>query len=97
MVAKVRSGKGRGAGAWVRSRSYRAVVTAVVDARKAAGQTQRELAAALGKPPSFVAKVEQLERRLDVNEFIAIARALKVKEVDLLRSVIVLLPKQLEY
>ncbi len=59
------SGKGRERGAWVRSKSHRAVVTAVVrEARKASGQTQRELAAALGKPPSFVAKVEQLERRL---------------------------------
>jgi hypothetical protein len=36
--------------------------------------SQRALAAALDKPPSWVAKIEQQERRLDVLEFIAIAR-----------------------
>jgi transcriptional regulator with XRE-family HTH domain len=41
-------------------------------ARKDAGMVQQELADKLGKPQSFVAKVERGERRI---EFIAIARA----------------------
>jgi transcriptional regulator with XRE-family HTH domain len=45
-------------------------------ARKDAGLVQQELADRLGKPQSFVAKVERGERRIDVIEFIAIARAL---------------------
>jgi len=32
--------------------------------------SQRELARRLGKPPSFVDKIKQLERRLDILEFI---------------------------
>ena len=44
--------------------------------RKPAGLTQRDLAARLGKPPSFVAKIETGERRLDFVEFVAIAREL---------------------
>jgi transcriptional regulator with XRE-family HTH domain len=45
-------------------------------ARKDAGIVQQELADKLGKPQSFVAKVERGERRIDIIEFIAIARAI---------------------
>lgn len=62
--------------AWVVSPDYRAAVAAITDARTASGVSQRELARRLSKPPSFVNKIEQLERRLDVLEFIAIAEAL---------------------
>ena len=37
-------------------------------ARKTAGLTQDELASTLGKPQSYVSKVETCERRLDVIE-----------------------------
>jgi len=40
--------------------------------------TQADLAKRLGVVPSWVAKVEIGERRLDVVEFTAIARALKM-------------------
>lgn len=92
----MRGGKGKGPGKWVSSPSYRTAIALVVDARKKSGQTQRALAEALGKPPSFVAKVEQHERRLDLIEFIAIARALNLKEAELFRAVIAALPKHLE-
>ena len=48
----------------------------MVGARKAAGMTQHALARLLKKPQSFVAKYEGGERRLDIVEFVAIARAL---------------------
>lgn len=38
--------------------------------------TQQQLADALGKPQSFVAKVEGYERRLDVIEFLKFGTAL---------------------
>ncbi len=44
--------------------------------RKAAEITQVELAERLGKPQSFVSKVERGERRLDVIEFCQVAEAL---------------------
>lgn len=62
--------------AWVVSPDYRAVIAAITDARTTSGVSQRELARRLSKPPSFVNKIELLERRLDVLEFIAIAEAL---------------------
>lgn len=46
------------------------------DARDRSGLTQQELAKRLQKPQSFVAKYEGGERRLDVIEFVTIARAL---------------------
>lgn len=48
----------------------------LVAARKAAGVTQVELADRLGRPQSFVSKVERGERRIDVIEFCQVAEAL---------------------
>ena len=48
----------------------------IASVRKAAGITQVELAARLGRPQSFVSKVERGERRLDVIEFCQVAEAL---------------------
>ena len=47
---------------------YRAALDIIVSARQAAGMTQRELAHKLRKPPSYVAKIELGERKLDFLE-----------------------------
>ena len=52
--------------------------------RKVAGVTQDELAEKLGKPQSFVSKVERGERRLDVIEFCLVAEALGHNPAELL-------------
>ena len=54
---------------------YRHLIGRLVEARNAAGLTQQTLADRLGKSQSYVAKVEGFERRLDVVEFLAMARA----------------------
>jgi transcriptional regulator with XRE-family HTH domain len=46
----------------------------LIAARKKAGLTQAEVALRLGRPQSFVAKYEGGERRLDVIEFVTVAR-----------------------
>lgn len=69
---------------WVVSPDYRAAISALKGARLGLEISQRELARRLGKPPSFVNKIEQLERRLDILEFIAIAEALGLKADALL-------------
>lgn len=46
----------------------------LIEARKAAGLTQQQLAAKLRRPQSFVSKAENGERRLDVVEFLTICR-----------------------
>jgi transcriptional regulator with XRE-family HTH domain len=58
----------------------------LVAQRKAAGLTQTGLAVRLGKPPSYVAKYEPGERRLDVLEFLDIAAAIGFDPSGLLRA-----------
>ena len=60
----------------------------LIAARDKAGLTQQKLAKRLGKPQSFVAKYEGGERRLDVVEFVAIARALGADPVRILRTLL---------
>ena len=55
-----------------------------MEARKEAGISQQELARRLKRSQSFIAKIEVGERRIDVVEFIEIARALGREPVDLL-------------
>lgn len=97
VVAKGRGGKGKGPGAWQTSKAYELAIATIVAARKEAGLTQRNVVEVLGKEPSWLAKIEKKERRMDLIEFIALSRALRIKEVDLLKAIIAVLPKQLEY
>jgi transcriptional regulator with XRE-family HTH domain len=74
----------RGIGKSVHSSDQAAFCELMIGARKAAGLTQHALALRLKKPQSFVAKYEGGERRLDVVEFIRIARALDTDPLKLL-------------
>src|SRR6266446_2318317 len=74
----------RGIGKSVHSSDQAAFCELMVRARKAAGLTQHALALRLKKPQSFVAKYEGGERRLDVVEFIVIARSLDVDPLKLM-------------
>lgn len=47
--------------------------------REAQGLGQRELAARLGRPQSFISKIETGDRRLDLVEVLDICRALGVQ------------------
>ena len=60
----------------------------MIGARKAAGLTQHALAVRLKKPQSFVAKYEGGERRIDVVEFIAIARAIGSDPLKLIATLL---------
>jgi transcriptional regulator with XRE-family HTH domain len=82
--------------AWVSSPDYSAAIGAITEARAARGVSQRELARRLSKPPSFVNKIEQLERRLDVLEFIAIAEALGTTAPALIATLRSALPTDLK-
>ena len=56
-------------------------------ARLDAGLTQSDLAARLDRPQSYVAKIENSERRIDVAEFLDIAQALDCDACAILRTV----------
>ena len=60
----------------LRSTEHVRLTEYLVAARNKAGFTQQQLADKLGKHQSFVAKYEGGERRIDVIEFLHIARAL---------------------
>ena len=63
------------------SRKYRHFRTLLTDARLRAGLTQASLSKKLGRPQSFVSKFENGERRLDVIEFLDVARALRLDPI----------------
>jgi transcriptional regulator with XRE-family HTH domain len=50
------------------SKEYKKVVERLKKARQEAGLRQIEVAKKIGKPQSFISKVERGERRLDVTE-----------------------------
>jgi ribosome-binding protein aMBF1 (putative translation factor) len=72
----------------LRSARHRRLVDVIVGARKAAGLSQRALAVKLKRSGSFVWKMESQEHRVDVLEFIDIARAVGVEPLELLRRVL---------
>lgn len=82
---------------WVTSEAYEAAITVVIQARKAKPLSQRELADRLGKPRSFVSKIENKERRLDFVEFIVVARALGLSPDRLLTEVENNLPHTVDF
>ena len=66
------------------SDDYQLVIKELKLARKALGITQTQLAEALGKPQSMIAKIENGERRLDIVEFIHVARMLGIEPAKLI-------------
>jgi transcriptional regulator with XRE-family HTH domain len=61
----------------LRSPEHLRLMELLVTARKRARLTQEQLAERLDRPQSFVSKYEGGERRLDLVEFMTIARALQ--------------------
>jgi transcriptional regulator with XRE-family HTH domain len=66
----------------IHSTQYQILISWLKDAREAQGLTMRDLAKKLEVPHSFVGKVEQCERRIDVVEYMAYCRALGLSPVD---------------
>lgn len=70
----------------LKSADYARLIDLLVAVRKSADVRQQALAKKLDRPQSFVAKYENGERRLDIIEFIAIARALGADPVTLFKD-----------
>lgn len=69
------------------SQEYQLVISTLRNSRLEQGLTQTTLAKALGKPQSFIAKVENGERRLDVVEFIHLAKLLSIDPASVIKKV----------
>lgn len=71
------------------SDEYQMVIKTLRDARIQKGITQAMLAKCLGRPQSFIAKIENGERRIDVVEFAHIANLLLVDPSAILDRIII--------
>lgn len=80
------------------SPEYRALSEVLLEARTAAGLTQRDLAARLDRQHSFIGKIESGSRHINVIEFIEVAGALGIDPERLFAKVVnstkQLLPKK---
>jgi transcriptional regulator with XRE-family HTH domain len=78
--------RARRIGKSIHSLGQAALCELLIEARGRAGLTQQQLAKKLGKNQSFVAKYEGGERRVDVLEFLTIARAIGADPTRLLKA-----------
>ncbi|MCF8710370.1 helix-turn-helix domain-containing protein [Rhizorhapis sp. SPR117] len=65
---------------------YRALVGELIAERKRQGFSQQALANRLNRHQQFVSRYEIGERRLDIIEFVDIARALGLDTIELIRT-----------
>lgn len=74
-------------GRHLRSPKHRALIAAIVEARKATGLSQREFAAKLKRSNNFVWRIEAGERQVNVLDFMEIAKAAGVTPAELMDRV----------
>jgi len=74
-------------GRHLRSPRHRALIAAIVEARKATGLSQREFAAKLKRSNNFVWRIEAGERQVNVLDFVEIAKAAGVAPAELIDRV----------
>lgn len=63
------------------TKEYKIIVQKLKKARQSAGLKQNEVAKKLGKPQSYVSKIESGERRIDIVELKQLAKIYK-KDLD---------------
>lgn len=77
------------------SGAHRHVVDALVEARRRSGLTQAEVAQRIGRDQSFISLIENSQRRVDVLEFFALARAMGADPIAMLKEIHRKLPADL--
>jgi transcriptional regulator with XRE-family HTH domain len=75
------------------SDSYLKLLSLIRAARTAQGLTQVQLSTQLGRPQSWVSKVESGERRLDVDELRAMCAALDIDLIGLIQNWLAATPR----
>lgn len=71
------------------------LVEVLAEAREKSGLTQAELAKVLGKDQTFISIIERGQRRVDVLEFVALARAMGADPQQLFAEVVKRLPRDI--
>lgn len=67
---------------------YKLLLSILVSIREDKGLSQRALSEKLKKTPTYVSKYERGERRLDVIEFLDIAKMLEADPYEIIRKII---------
>jgi len=70
------------------SKAYSEFLAVLVATRHNKSLTQQNVADRLHKPQSYIAKIERGERRLDIIEFIALAKAMNVAPIKLFETLV---------
>ena len=78
------------------SGAHQHLVDLLISARSKAKLTQTDLAQILGKDQKFISLIERGQRRVDVLEFYAIARAMGLEPLKLYSELIKKLPERLQ-
>lgn len=68
------------------TKRHKALIALLIEKRVAADMTQDDLADALGEYQSFVARLESGQRRVDVIEFLDIAKAVGFDPKDIIEK-----------
>lgn len=76
--------------------AHKHLVDLLISARRRAGLTQTELATLVGKDQRFISLIERSQRRVDVLEFYALAKALGIDPVKLYASLVKRLPDKVD-
>ena len=88
----VETQQGRKVSSSLRDSQYRRIIDRLRAARIELGLTQAELARRLNRPQSFIAKIERCERRLDVIEFLNVAKSLNTDPLPMIEDIFEELP-----
>lgn len=78
------------------SPAYQTFVKILTAARKETGLTQAELGALIGRKQTHISIIETGDRRLDLIEFCALAKAMGYDPVELFKRIYEALPDELE-
>lgn len=78
------------------SGAHQHLVDVLVEARREAGLRQADVATQVGKDQTYISLIERSQRRVDVLEFVALARAMGADPVDLFSEVVRRLPKRIQ-
>ena len=68
----------------IHDQRYIEVISLMRQAREASGRTQGEIAQMLGRPQSYISKVETCERRIDVIELLQLCRVVGITLAEIL-------------
>ena len=75
------------------TREYKTLCRELIEIRKRNNLTQMQIAKRLARPQSYVSKYEHGERRLDVVEFVQVAKAVGVDPCAILKKLTIPLPR----